>query len=88
MCGCGGSSGAWTTTGASSGMWNSTTYGTDGPWLVQLPTYEQVDGKRKVTGFETREVGTYSEADALVRQRDPVTGTIRGGGIRRKPVAA
>lgn len=88
MCGCSGGSGAWTTTSARSGSWGGGATRSDGPWLVQLPVYELVNGKRKVTGFENVEVATYSEADALVRQRDPATGAIRGGGIRRKQVAA
>jgi hypothetical protein len=49
-----------------------------------LPIYNQVNGQRTVTGFDTVEVATYSEADSLVRRRDPVTGQISGGGIRRK----
>jgi hypothetical protein len=88
MCGCNGGSGAWTTTSAPSGAWNGGTAQVDGPWLVQLPIYELVGDKSKVTGFETVEVATYGEADALVRQRDPATGRVRGGGIRRKQFAA
>jgi hypothetical protein len=87
MCGCGGS-GAWTTTQATSGVWGNAPARSDGPWLVQLPIYSDVNGVRKVTSFETVEVNSYTEADALVRQRDPVTGTVRGGGIRRKRVNA
>lgn len=89
MCGCGGGgSGAWSTVSAMSGSWGAGAASVDGPWLVQLPIYQVVDGKRKVTGFEDVEVATYSEADSLVRQRDPATGKIRGGGIRRKLAAA
>lgn len=92
MCGCGGGgSGAWmsTSSSASSGSWSgSGAAQSDGPWVVKLPVYETVDGKRTVTGFETVEVGTYIEADSLVRQRDPATGEIRGGGISRKRLAA
>lgn len=88
MCGCGGGSGAWTSTGASSGSWSGATQRNDGPWIVQLPTYELVDGRQRVVGFEDVEVATYSEADALVRQRIPGTQQIRGGGIRRKSTAA
>jgi hypothetical protein len=88
MCGCGGGSGAWTTSAATSGAWNGTASRVDGPWEVQLPVYGVVDGRPRVSSFETVEVSTYSEADALVRQRDPATGKIRGGGIRRKLTAA
>lgn len=88
MCGCGGGSGAWTSTGSSSGAWGAATQRVDGPWIVQLPNYETVNGKRRVVGFENVEVATYSEADALVRQRIPGTQQIRGGGIRRKSTAA
>lgn len=88
MCGCGGSSSAWTATGASSGAWAASPTKVDGPWLVQRPVYGQVNGVRTVTGFETTEVASYGEADALVRERDTVTGYPRGGGIRRKPAAA
>jgi hypothetical protein len=93
MCGCNGGSGvsgAWSTNeaAAASGAWGTAPSRSDGPWLVQLPIYSQVNGNRKVTDFETVEVATYGEADALVRQRDPATGAIRGGGIRRKRVSA
>lgn len=89
MCGCGGSSGSWTSPGPSSGAWyGGASTKPDGPWLVQLPVYETVDGARRVTGFEDVEVASYGEADALVRQRDPITRQPRGGAIRRQPSAA
>lgn len=88
MCGCGGGSGAWTTTGATSAAWAGATQSVDGPWIAQLPIYQLVDGRQRVVGFEDIEVASYSEADALVRQRVPGTQQIRGGGIRRKTNAA
>lgn len=88
MCGCGGGSGAWTNTGSSSGVWAASTQRADVGWIAQLPIYEVIAGKQRVVGFEEIEVATYSEADALVRQRIPGTQQIRGGGIRRKTAAA
>lgn len=87
MCGCGGGSGAWTTSSAQSGNWGNGGTWSDGPWVVQLPIYEQAGTGYKVNGFETIEVSTYSEADAKVRERCPRSGRIRGGAIRRKAAA-